>query len=97
LWAEARLKADRFIQKMTDDGILPPIVIPDTDEAKGIAALTEACVLALGPTDKQVKLAAIRTVLEYTKAKPESKSKLTLSTSEQWLAEIAALEHDSAK
>lgn len=92
LWAEARRKADRFIKKMTEEGILPDpiLIIPDSDEAKGVAALHEAAVLALGPTDKQLKLAAIRTVLEYTRSKPESKSKLTLNTSEQFLAEIAA-------
>lgn len=94
LWAEARRKADRFMQKMADDGIVthPEFVVPDSDEAKGIAALHEACVLALGPGEKQAKLAAIRTVLEYTKSKPESRSKVTVSTSEQFLAEIAALD-----
>jgi len=90
LWAEARLKADRFIQKMTDEGILPAVVVPDSDEEKGKLALHEACVLALGPGEKQAKLAALRTVLEYTRSKPESKSKMTINTSEQFLAEIAA-------
>jgi hypothetical protein len=92
LWAEARRKADRYIQHMTEEGILPEVLIPDSDEAKGVAALHEACVLALGPGEKQAKLAAIRTVLEYTKSKPESRSKVTVSTSEQFLAEIAALD-----
>jgi hypothetical protein len=94
LWAEARRKADRFMQKMADEGIINPkeVVVPDSDEAKGNAALHEACVIALGPTEKQAKLAAIRTVLEYTKSKPESRSKVTVSTSEQFLAEIAALD-----
>lgn len=92
LWAEARRKADRFMQKMSDEGIISDVVVPDSDEAKGNAALHEACVIALGPTEKQAKLAAIRTVLEYTKSKPESRSKVTVSTSEQFLAEIAALD-----
>jgi hypothetical protein len=86
--AKARRQADRYIQKMTDEGTLP--AIPTSDEAKGIAALHEACVLALTPGEKTAKLAAIRTVLEYTKSKPESKSKITVNTSEQWLAQIAA-------
>lgn len=90
LWAEASRKADRFIEMLKDDGIVPAVVIPDSDEAKGVAALHEATKLALGPTDKQMKLAAIRTVLEYTRSKPESKSKLTLNTSEDFLAAIAA-------
>jgi hypothetical protein len=90
LWAEARRKADRFIKKMQDEGIISEVIVPDSDEAKGVAALHHACVLALGPGEKQAKLAAIRTVLEYTRSKPESKSKVTVNASEQWLAEIAA-------
>jgi len=95
LWAEARLKADRFIQMITDEGMISSVVIPDSDEAKGVAALHEACVLALGPGEKQAKLAALRTVLEYTRSKPESKSKITVNTSEDFLAAIAA--EDDAK
>jgi hypothetical protein len=90
LWAEARLKADRYIQKMKDEGILPTLVIPGSDEEKAAAALHEATVIALGPGDKPTKLSALRTVLEYTKSKPASKSKIDINTSEDWLAEIAA-------
>lgn len=90
LWAKARKQADRYIQMITDEGMISSVIIPDSDEAKGVAALHEACVLALGPGEKQAKLAALRTVLEYTRSKPESKSKLTVQSSEDWLAEIAA-------
>jgi hypothetical protein len=92
LWAEARLTADRFIKQMQDNGELPNVdfIVPDTDEAKGVAALHEAAVLALGPGAREAKLAAIRTVLEWTKAKPATRSKIDLNTSEDWLAEIAA-------
>lgn len=92
LWADARLKADGFIQKMIDDGELPNVnfKVPDTDEAKGVAALHEATVLALAPGDRQARLAAIRTVLEWTKAKPASRTKIDVTTSEDWLAQIAA-------
>ncbi len=90
LWAKARQQADRFIQKMTDEGILPEVLIPDSDDAKAVAALREATVLALGPSDKQLKLAAIRTVLEWTRSKPATKSLINVNSSEDWLAEIAA-------
>ena len=90
LWAKARLQADRFIQMLTDTGQLPEVIVPDSDEEKGKLALHEACVLALGPGEKQAKLAALRTVLEYTRSKPESKSKMTINTSEDFLAAIAA-------
>jgi hypothetical protein len=89
LWADARLKADRYIKRMQDEGELPKVLVPGSDEEKGVAALHEATVLALGPTDKQLKLAAIRTVLEWTKAKPATRSKIDVTTSEDWLAQIA--------
>jgi hypothetical protein len=90
LWAKAHEQADRFIEKMKDEGVLPAVIVPDSDDAKGVAALHAATVLALGPSDKQLKLAAIRTVLEWTRSKPAAKSNVTINTSEQWLAEIAA-------
>lgn len=90
LVAQARQQAERFIQKMVDEGHLPKVTIPDSDDAKAQAALTEACVIALSPGEKQAKMAAIRTVLEWTRAKPASKQSIDINTSEKWLAEIAA-------
>lgn len=96
LWAEARRKADRFIQKMADEGLITPpeLLVPDSDEAKAVAALHEVAKIAFGPGDKQLKHAASRTILEYCKAKPTTKSNVTINSSEDWLAEIAA---DDAK
>jgi hypothetical protein len=90
LWAEARLKADRFIQKMKDEELIPAIVVPDSDEAKAEAALREIYVIAVGPGNMQTKIAAGRTVLEWTRAKPASKATINVNTSEDWLAAIAA-------
>lgn len=53
------------------------ILVPKTDDAKAAAAIKEACVIALGPTAQQTKLAALRTVLEWTKAKPTTKVEVT--------------------
>jgi hypothetical protein len=94
LLEKAREQADRFIQKMKDEGHLPDVVVPDSDEGRAEAALKEACVIALSPGEKQAKMAAIRTVLEWTRAKPASKSSININASEDWLAEIAA---DDAK
>ena len=102
LWAKARGYADRFIQIMTDKGELPAEedfyldselekhVIPSTDEGKATAALREVFILAIGPSEQKVKIQALNTVLAYTKSKPESKSKLTLSKAEDFLDEIAS-------
>lgn len=104
LWARARELADRFIQIMKDNGELPPdevvnvlddegeitqVTVPNTDNGKAEAALKEAFVLAVGPSDQKIKIQAINTVLNFTKSKPESKSKLTLNKAEDFLDAIA--------
>mgnify|MGYP005812441895 CR=1 FL=1 len=65
------------------------IHVPTDDAGKAEAALREAFVLAVGPTDQKIKIQAINTVLNFTKSKPESKSKLTLDKAEDFLAEVA--------
>lgn len=83
LWAKAGQAADRFIQMLKDEGDLPQV--PSTEEGMAEAALKEAFKLAIVPGDQKIKLAAIRTVLDFTKSKPESKSKVTIDTAEDWL------------
>jgi hypothetical protein len=91
LWARARQLADRFIKIMKDNGELPDVdedwdvTVPDTDAGKAEAALKEAFVLAVGPSDQKIKIQAINTVLNFTKSKPESRSKLTLNKAEDFL------------
>jgi hypothetical protein len=89
LWAEAREKGKRFIQIMEDAEIVDRVVIPGSEAEMGKQALEEAFVMAVGPQALPTKLAAIRTVLEWTKAKPESKTKLTLKTADEFLDEVA--------
>jgi hypothetical protein len=100
LWERARSLADRFIQIMKDNGELPPedtfinedgevCVVPNSDAGKAEAALREAFVLAVGPSDQKIKIQAINTVLNFTKSKPETKSKLTLNKAEDFLDEVA--------
>jgi hypothetical protein len=101
LWARARELADRFIQIMKDQGELPDetvvvvtedgsetVSVPATDTGKAEAALKEAFVLAVGPSDQKIKIQAINTVLNFTKSKPESTSKLTLNKAEDFLDAI---------
>jgi hypothetical protein len=101
LWERARELADRFIQIMKDKGELPDekvevvtedgvetVMVPATDNGKAEAALKECFVLAVGPSDQKIKIQAINTVLNFTKSKPESKSKLTLNKAEDFLDEI---------
>jgi hypothetical protein len=73
-----------------NDEIKSQIEVPETDSGKAEAALREAFVLAIGPTDYKTKTAAISLVLAYTKSKPEAKSKLTLNAAEDFLSIVAA-------
>jgi hypothetical protein len=107
LWERARVLADRFITIMKDKGELPQdevvlvqngedvseVRVPNSDNGKAEAALKEAFVLAVGPSDQKIKIQAINTVLNFTRAKPESKSKLTLNKAEDFLDAIL---HDDA-
>jgi hypothetical protein len=53
--------------------------VPVTDNGKAERALREVFVLAVGPSTQAVKLQAAKTVLDFTKSKPESKTKLTVN------------------
>jgi hypothetical protein len=81
-WSKARTKADAFIETLEAHDILPAVVIPDSDEEMAKAALREAAVLALGPTNNRTKTMAINTVLTYTKGKPTQK----ITTKTDWLS-----------
>jgi hypothetical protein len=95
LWTRAEAQANRFIRIMKDAGELPEVVVPGTEAEMAEKALAEAYKNAVGPlTDAKTKAAFCRLVLDFTKSKPESKSKLTLDKSEEFLA---ALEEDMRK
>lgn len=92
IWAEARRKARKLIELMEEEGKFPEAaVVPGTDEEKAKKALEEVCAIGLaqGIAVKE-RLAALRTVLEFTKSKPETKAKVTLDKSEEWLAAVEA-------
>ncbi len=77
---------------MEKAGEIPEVVVPGSEAEMAKEVLREAYKDAVSPmTDKKVKATYQRLVLDFTKAKPESRSKLTLDKSEEWLA---ALEED---
>lgn len=79
------------VVSVDDDGKVETtsVAVPVTDSGKAERALREAFVLAVGPSTQQVKAQALRIVLDFTKSKPESKSKLTLGRAEEFLDEIS--------
>lgn len=89
LWKIARLKARKFIKIMEDEGQLPKVVIPDSDEAKAKRVLEEMVTICLGPmTNQATKVSAGRTVLEWTKSKPVQKQEVAVTNAEAWLNEV---------
>jgi phosphoribosylpyrophosphate synthetase len=80
----ARQSAKETMSKLEKAGVL----VDDSEDAK--EALQSAITSMRQPGSKQVGLAAAKLVLEYTKAKPASKSDITVNKAEEWLAAIAA-------
>lgn len=86
LWAKARVKAKKVIKIMEKQGHLPAVVIPESDDAKAKIVLEEMMTIVLSPlTHQPTKIAAGRTVLEWTRSKPVQKTALAISTAEDWL------------
>jgi hypothetical protein len=89
---QGELPADEIVEvTMVDEEgaeTTTSVAVPTTDTGKAERALREAFVLAVGPSTQQIKIQAINTVLNFTKSKPESKSKLTLNKAEDFLDEI---------
>lgn len=75
-------KIDRMISKMAETGAIP-------DDALAQEALRELATVMRTQTDAKIKLAAIRTALDFTKAKPSQKIEHTVKTAEDFLDEMA--------
>ena len=63
-------------------------------DAKAEEALQSAIEVMRKPGSKQIQLAAARLVLDFTKAKPASKSDITINKAEEWLAMVTAKNDD---
>jgi hypothetical protein len=82
---QAQKEAKRIYKIMADEGRIPE----NEMAAKSLEVAFEMVTTNMHPRDR---LQAVRTVLEYTKQKPASKSDITLKTAEDFLDELA--EHD---
>jgi len=66
----------------------------ETDDAHAIEALNTAVGIMRLPGDARNKLGAAKLVLEFTKAKPSSKSEVTINTAEDFLAQVLKREQE---
>lgn len=87
-WAAARASAQETIAKMIENKVI------ENDDQRANEALEVAMTIMRGPSTLESKLRAARTVLEWTKAKPASKTDVTIQKAEDWLALVTA---DAAK
>jgi len=85
--AAAKEYAKETIKIMQDKGILS-----GEDDPRAVEALDAALTTMRTPANQQTKLAAAKLILEYTKAKPASKSEVTVNKAEEWLAAITSEE-----
>jgi hypothetical protein len=104
---QALRRAERILKRMEDEGLIDPIDPDDIDRTKveqhaeGIVdddakaartAMKEVIVQVLMPGPKKDKLAAARTILEFTKAKPTSKTDVNVTAPEDFLVGLLAKE-----
>jgi hypothetical protein len=59
-----------------------------SDDEIAKAALIEVAAMALGPASEKTKIAALNTVLAYTKQKPATKVDAKINSLEAWLADV---------
>ncbi|API58461.1 hypothetical protein BSL82_03390 [Tardibacter chloracetimidivorans] len=86
--AEAEKQARKMFNIMADEGLVP-------DDQMAQAALLEALTIMKNKaTSTAHKLSASRLVLDYTRAKPASKSDVTIHKAESLLEALAAQEAD---
>jgi hypothetical protein len=97
IWVKAREKASWIMDELEKEGVVQfSADVPEDVMARD--ALREAFAMAMGPaphTSKD-KLTAIRTVLEWTKAKPATKTDLRLNSAEAWLEQVVKDHNDGS-
>jgi uncharacterized protein YdgA (DUF945 family) len=60
------------------------------DDPKVVKAFEKAMEVLEGPVNSRDKLSAARLILDFLKAKPVSKSEVTVQKAEDWLAQVTA-------
>lgn len=79
--AKAKAEAKIIVKAMMEKD-------PTLEEQYAVEAMETVVELMRTPGDKQSRLAAAKTLLEYTKAKPSTKSEVTINKAEAFLEDI---------
>ena len=81
-WSDARKKANKHMANMKKAGLIPD----DEIVQKATMATLE---IMESPMNQDMRLKAARQLLEWYKAKPVSKTEMTVNAAEAWLATLA--------
>lgn len=87
--AQVEAETKIIMERLVKDNDLNP-----TDDAYAIEALETAVNIMRLQGDARNKLGAAKLILEYTKAKPSTKSEVTLNTAEAFLEQVLAQEDE---
>jgi hypothetical protein len=83
MWVIAKKKAKEDMAKLEKAGLIDP-----TDE-HAREAMQSTLEVMRSPMNQQIRLQAARQVLEWTRAKPATKTEMTVNAAEAWLASLA--------
>lgn len=90
LWAKARVQAEIDMKKLEDEGHVSFDMNLTDDQLAREAMLKLLEILRSPSGNKQMVNSAAGKILEYTKAKPASKTDLRVNSAEAWLQEVLA-------
>jgi hypothetical protein len=85
--ARARSEAQQIVRKMADKGMFDDVDPVDRERAE--EAMIETIAIMKADGDKKTKLAAAKTILEFTKSKPVAKHAHAVNAADAWLQAIA--------
>jgi len=89
--AKAEAKADKVIKAMADKNIW------EADNDVSSKAMKSAITIMETATEVRLKLAAAKTILDFTQTKPVVKSETTVKTAEEFLNSLIEEEKDGSK
>lgn len=89
VWERAQREAKAIVKYLKENDMVDT---PKDDKFGSMAdeALEAAIAVVRTPANDQVKIAAARLVLDFTRSKPAAKNEVTVSKAEDWLASVMA-------
>jgi hypothetical protein len=89
VWHQAKREAKAIVKYLKENDMVD---MPKDEKYASMAdeALEAAITVVRTPANEQVKIAAARLVLDFTRSKPAAKNEVTVNKAEDWLASVMA-------